>query len=164
MMYPRLSALLPISVFLASCATTAERQTLAGLHDVEADVEDITVEDSLERAMDSYRRFLEETPEGVMTPEALRRLADLQIENAYGIMGTGEIIELPASAEATVLSSATPPSSPTAELDAPESAVRASSVASTGSSAAAQATEFAESDEDFENRTTEQPTLRWRAH
>ena len=81
-------------VLLASCASNPDRETLARLHDIEADVDEVTVEDSLERAMDSYRRFLDETPEGVMTPEALRRLADLQIENAYGLTGTADIVEM----------------------------------------------------------------------
>lgn len=156
MMCRRFSALIPVTMLLASCASNPDRETLAGLHDVEADVEDITVEDSLERAMDSYRRFLEETPEGVMTPEALRRLADLQIENAYGIMGSGEIIELPAPAEAAVSGADASPSSAAPALDAPESAIRSSSVVANSSTPPAQASGFAESDEDFESRTTEQ--------
>jgi len=34
--------------------------------------------------MESYQKFLEETPESAMTPEALRRLADLKVEKEYG--------------------------------------------------------------------------------
>jgi tetratricopeptide (TPR) repeat protein len=151
-----LISLVPVTVLLASCASNPDRQTLAGLHNVEADVEDVTVEDSLERAMDSYRRFLEETPEGVMTPEALRRLADLQIENAYGIMGSGEIIELPAPAEAGVSGSEAQSSPPVADLEAPESASRPSgSVVAASANTTETTTGFAESDEDFESRTTE---------
>ncbi len=156
MTFARLIVLFPTMVLLASCASNPDRQTLAGLHDIEADVADITVEDSLERAMDSYRRFLEETPEGVMTPEALRRLADLQIENAYGIMGTGEIIELPALAESSVPAADAQVSGVTPELTAPESALRATRSVSAGSTMQTDVAGFAESDEDFENRTTEQ--------
>ena len=36
--------------------------------------------------MESYRRFLEETPESALTPEAMRRLADLKIEREYGYL------------------------------------------------------------------------------
>ena len=41
--------------------------------------------EGLEQAMQGYRRFLDETPETELTPEAMRRLADLQIEKQFGI-------------------------------------------------------------------------------
>ena len=41
--------------------------------------------------MDGYRKFLEEAPESALTPEAMRRLADLKLEKEYGILGDGEI-------------------------------------------------------------------------
>jgi len=151
-----LTLLIPVTVVLASCATNPDRETLAGLHNVDADVEDITVEDSLERAMDSYRRFLEETPEGAMTPEALRRLADLQIENAYGIMGSGEIVELPTAAVTTVDGSNLQASPTAFELEAPEAALRSAATVATESITLPEDTNPAESDEDFESRTTEQ--------
>jgi len=87
---------------LLACATPGEQAgTLSQLDSVPADVEDIHVADSLERAADSYRRFLEETTESARTPEAMRRLADLQIEQAYGVMGTDDIKEMAAPAAAT---------------------------------------------------------------
>ena len=49
------------------------------------DVQEVKVEQGLEQAMQHYRRFLEETPETPMTPEAMRRLADLQLEKQFGI-------------------------------------------------------------------------------
>ena len=55
--------------------------------------------------MQSYQRFLEETPETQRTPEAMRRLADLKIEKEYGLNGTGEMLELPAP-QAAALSEA----------------------------------------------------------
>ena len=79
---------------LAGCATTERHGTLAELADVPADVEEVYLQDSLERAAESYRRYLEETPKSARTPEAMRRLADLQIEQAYGVIGTGEIVEM----------------------------------------------------------------------
>ena len=81
---------------LAACATTttSEHGTLAQLQQVEADVEEIYLSDSLERAAQSYRRYLEETPENARTPEAMRRLADLQIEQAYGVIVNGEVVEM----------------------------------------------------------------------
>ena len=91
--------------FVVACSSNPERQTLARLHDVPPDLADIEVEDSLAMAMHSYRSFLEETPESEMTPEAMRRLADLQIENQFGIIGTGDIIELPAPPETAPVAS-----------------------------------------------------------
>jgi cellulose synthase operon protein C len=84
-------------LLLAACASNPDKHTLAQLSSVRPDVSDVHVADSLERAMESYRRFLEQTPENALTPEAMRRLADLQIESAYGIIGDGELIELEAA-------------------------------------------------------------------
>src|SRR5262249_50823444 len=66
------------------------RATLADLHNMRPDVQEAKVDQGLDQAMQSYRRFLEETPETAMTPEAMRRLADLQIEKQYGIH-TGDL-------------------------------------------------------------------------
>src|SRR5213593_3427445 len=72
---------------LAGCAAhhLSPQGTLADLHKVKPDVQDVTVEQGLDQAMQGYRRFLEETPETAMTPEAMRRLADLEIEKQFGI-------------------------------------------------------------------------------
>src|SRR5262245_31407468 len=64
--------------------------TLADLHNMRPDVQEVKVDQGLDQAMQSYRRFLEETPETSMTPEAMRRLADLQIEKQFGIH-TGDL-------------------------------------------------------------------------
>lgn len=80
---------------VAACASNSKQGTLAELERVEADLDEIYLEDSLERAAESYRRYLAETEEGARTPEAMRRLADLQIEQAYGVMGSGEFVEMP---------------------------------------------------------------------
>ena len=121
---------------LGGCATSVDNgETLAELHRMPADTAEVEVADSLDRAMESYRRFLDETPDGAMTPEALRRLADLQIEQQFGIAGTGEIIELPA---------------PT--LAAPEA--RSGNAAASGIAAAADPAVPGESDADFEERAT----------
>ena len=80
---------------LAGCAAAPNHGTLAELESVQADLEEIYLEDSLERAAASYRRYLEETSESAMTPEAMRRLADLQLEREYGVIGGGKIAEMP---------------------------------------------------------------------
>src|SRR5210317_1504218 len=91
------------STGLFACATTSENGTLSELQQVRPDVKDVYLEDSLERAAESYRRYLEETTESARTPEAMRRLADLQIEQAYGVMGSGDLVEMaaPDSAQPT---------------------------------------------------------------
>ena len=65
--------------------TTRDEHTLAELRNVQPDVQEVQVEKSLDQAMAGYRRFLEETPESALTPEAMRRLADLKIEKQFGI-------------------------------------------------------------------------------
>ena len=62
------------AVGLASCATTSQQGTLAELVNVEADLDEVYLVDGLERAAESYRRYLEETSESALTPEAMRRL------------------------------------------------------------------------------------------
>ena len=84
------------SIGLLACATTSDQGTLAGLEAVVADIDEIYVDDSLDRAAQSYRRYLEETSESARTPEAMRRFADLQIEQAYGVNGSGELVEMAA--------------------------------------------------------------------
>src|SRR5215510_10174310 len=65
--------------------TVVTTGTLAQLRSVRPDVQDMRVEQGLDQAMQNYRRFLDETPETSMTPEAMRRLADLQLEKQFGI-------------------------------------------------------------------------------
>ena len=87
---------------LAACASTTDQGTLAELEQVQADMDEVYLDDSLERAAQSYKRYLEETPESVLTPEAMRRLADLQIEREYGVTGGGQLVELPAPDAAAI--------------------------------------------------------------
>jgi len=74
------------AMLIAGCASAPPTPgTLAGLRSVEPDTQDVQVEQGLEKAMVAYRRFLDETPEGELTPEAMRRLADLQVEKEFGL-------------------------------------------------------------------------------
>ena len=105
-----------VPALVAGCSArqrqTDTSGTLATLRDVRPDLTDATVEpgQSLDQAMQGYRRFLEETPETAMTPEAMRRLADLEIEKRFGIhtgdgkpkgMAAPEAAALPAAQPAT---------------------------------------------------------------
>jgi tetratricopeptide (TPR) repeat protein len=121
------------AVLVAGCAARPGKGTLAELRNVRPDVQEAKVEQGLDQAMLGYRRFLEETPETQMTPEAMRRLADLQIEKQFGIRAGG---------------------GKPREMAAPEPAGRPAKPASP---AAAPATAgLAESEQDFERRTTAQ--------
>jgi TolA-binding protein len=89
------TSLLLAAILASACAGSPDRQTLATLHDVEPDMTEVRVDDGLDRAMIAYRNFLQEAPESALTPEAMRRLADLKLEKEYGIIG-GAPTPLPA--------------------------------------------------------------------
>ncbi|MDT8283074.1 MAG: tetratricopeptide repeat protein, partial [Gammaproteobacteria bacterium] len=75
--------LLTTYLLLISCATSNNEGTLASLDDVPFELKQEKVDSSLEKAMQSYEKFLSETAETEMTPEAIRRLADLKIQKEY---------------------------------------------------------------------------------
>ncbi len=92
----RLAAIVTPALVLVGCADLPDKHTLASLHRMPTDTTEVKVDDGLDKAMQSYRRFLDETPDGAMTPEAMRRLADLKLEKEYGILGDGKIVEVAA--------------------------------------------------------------------
>jgi tetratricopeptide (TPR) repeat protein len=118
------------AAFVCGCAARPGKGTLAELRNVRPDVQEVSVEQGLDQAMVGYRRFLEETPETQMTPEAMRRLADLQIEKQFGIRTGGK----------------------PREMAAPEPGSRPAKPASPAAATATAAP--AESEQDFERRTT----------
>lgn len=126
-------------VFMVGCAArpikpVATVGTLAELRSVRPDVQEVKVEQGLDQAMQQYRRFLDEAPETAMTPEAMRRLADLQIEKQFGIhTGNAKPREMAAPKPAPVLAGSGASSAP--------AAVTAGALSH-------------ESDQDFERRTT----------
>src|SRR5713101_2847308 len=128
-----------VPVFMVGCAVRPNKPlgttgTLAELRHVQPDVAEAKVEQGLDQAMHQYRRFLEETPETTMTPEAMRRLADLQLEKQFGIRaGNTKPREMAAPKPALVL---------------------AGSRAGSPNPAAAASAGLGESDQDFERRTT----------
>jgi tetratricopeptide (TPR) repeat protein len=127
-------------VFMVACAARPMKQvgtagTLAELRSVRPDVQEVKIEQGLDQAMQQYRRFLEEAPETAMTPEAMRRLADLQIEKQFGIRtGNTKPREMAAPKPAQVLAG--------------------SRAGSPNPVAAATIASLHESDQDFERRTT----------
>lgn len=78
--------LILITLLLNACAGIDEHGTIADLRDVDIEIVDTHIDGGLEKAMKGYQKFLEQTPESAMTPEAIRRLADLNIEREYGVI------------------------------------------------------------------------------
>jgi cellulose synthase operon protein C len=127
------------SAFLGGCAAHHKpmptQGTLADLHNVRPDVQEAETKESVDQAMQHYRKFLEETPETPMTPEAIRRLADLELEKQYGIhTGNGKPRPMP-TPESAKAPASTPARTPN----------KAAAVAGAGRG---------ESDQEFERRTT----------
>ena len=93
------------------CAQGRDKRTLADLRSVEPDVSEVLVRDGLDQAMQGYESFLDQAPESSLTPEAMRRLADLKLEKEYGYIGATQGAVVPAYAAARG-SDAAPPASP----------------------------------------------------
>lgn len=94
------------AMLLHGCGVVGKQDTIADLNKVEIEIKEEYVEGSLEKAMESYQKFLEETPEGALTPEAIRRLADLKIEKEYGVQAPGAAKVNDLAAETSKLESA----------------------------------------------------------
>ena len=95
---------LAIPAILTACQSGGGRETIAQLRNMQIEIREEAIEGGLEKAMESYRRFLEETPESALTPEAMRRLADLKVEREYGYLtapaaATGGRVSAPALSE-----------------------------------------------------------------
>lgn len=147
-------AMIFLPLALSACALTSERGTLAELRDVKLELQDTRIEDGLEKAMQSYRHFLEQTPETAMTPEAIRRLADLSIEKEYGYVGDDANKQISTAPSGTARKGA---------LSQPESSapvVMAGSDNGQGTAAAGVIASVAsESDKDFEKRVSQAEKL-----
>jgi tetratricopeptide (TPR) repeat protein len=125
-----------VPVLAVGCAAhhRSTQGTLAQLRHVEPDLQEAQIEQGLDQAMQAYRRFLEEAPQTAMTPEAMRRLADLQIEKQFGLQaGDGKSRQMAAPLHA----------------EKPKGAPAGKSPAAEGMGAGRR-----ESDQDFERRTT----------
>src|ERR1041385_4716254 len=125
-----------VSAFLGGCTAHHKpptQGTLADLQKVAPDVKDAETKQSVDQAMEHYRKFLDESPETPMTPEAIRRLADLELEKQYGIHA-GDSKPRP--------------------MPAPESAKAPASKPARTPNKAAAAGGRGESDQEFERRTT----------
>jgi cellulose synthase operon protein C len=80
-------SVLSLLFILMSCASdSSNKDSLAELKNIKVDLSDSTIDGSLEKALQSYQKFLEQTPDSAMTPEAIRRLADLKIQKEFGTL------------------------------------------------------------------------------
>jgi TolA-binding protein len=157
--------LLPV---IAACAHQADRSgTLATLHQVQPDSKEVPVEQSLDRAVQSYHDFLKQAPDSKLAPEAMRRLADLKIEKEFGIQGDGKLVERAASQSDTQGKSVAPvsgavPAEPVASSRRDQAAaLRAPAVAKIDARAAARfhpqtSAPSAASERDLEQRAASQ--------
>ena len=83
--------ILALPVMLVACHSINDKDTIAKLRHIQIEIKEEKIEGGLEKAMLSYQGFLEQTTDSALTPEAIRRLADLKIEKEYGTLteGTG---------------------------------------------------------------------------
>lgn len=91
----RIATLSIICCILAACASVGEQGTIAELSSVDLDLKDAHIDGGLDKAMQSYQKFLQQTPDSAMTPEAIRRLADLKIEKDFGVISEHEEQDAP---------------------------------------------------------------------
>ncbi len=102
---------LALLLLLCACQSIGGRDTIAKLRDMQIEIKEEKIEGGLEKAMEGYRRFLEQTPDSGLSPEAIRRLADLKVEREYGLL-SGDT-----AAERRVSAIALPPIGDTARAD-----------------------------------------------
>lgn len=78
----RSCTLIGIALLLNACAVN-NGKTIGSLQNVDIEIKEEYIDGSLEKALASYQRYLQETPESNLTPEAMRRIADLKIKQAH---------------------------------------------------------------------------------
>ena len=61
------------AALLVACQPVSDRGTIGRLRNQEITIEDVKIEGGLEKAMQSYQRFLQETPDTKLAPEAINR-------------------------------------------------------------------------------------------
>lgn len=160
-----ISVMALILIVSVSCARSVDKQTLASLEEIELDLKEAKIEGSLDKAMQSYQKFLQETPESAMTPEALRRLADLKVEKEYGSFSESADETINTTAALTQSKSATDSAaslSPSTDLTATGAVLVSEDENTQKKAAVSKDTAIAnmqESQKEFEKRTTKKTEL-----
>lgn len=141
-------AAITVTALATACATTGDRATIAQLHHVNIEIKEARVDGGIEKAIQGYQRFLAETGESKLVPEAIRRLADLKVEKEYGIIAGDPTSAKAKQSTKLVLAKPRTFDGPTIKSNM--------STRSAGKSLAAVAAvnRRTESDRDFENRAT----------
>src|SRR3972149_5378049 len=76
----------PMMLVACSSMDINNKDTIGKLRNMQIEIKEEKIEGGLDKAMLSYQRFLEGKPDPALTPEAIRRLADLKIEKEYGTL------------------------------------------------------------------------------
>ncbi|MBY6190443.1 tetratricopeptide repeat protein [Microbulbifer agarilyticus] len=147
------------ALLLSACASNSGK-TIGSLQSVDIEIRETHIDGSLEKALASYQKYLQETPETALTPEAIRRIADLKIKQAH----RAEAGILPNSNETRILSEGevaaanqhanTKVATASADLDAPELAGVSAAAASSEVALAGVARGSDEAQSDFEARAS----------
>ena len=87
----RTALALAVSAALAvGCAASPQKSTLAELHSIEPDAAEVPVDRRARAGHAGLPPLPRRDARDELTPEAMRRLADLQIEKQFGILGDGQ--------------------------------------------------------------------------
>jgi len=158
----RYATVASVAVLLHGCAAISDRGRIGSLQRVDIDIKEEHIDGSLEKALAGYQKYLQETPETALTPEAIRRIADLKIKQAHraedmAIDGAAAAAAATATATASgdgavVSIDADSARNPSGNLDAPARIGAPVAPATAVASAAASAP--AESDAAFEARAS----------
>ncbi|WP_295802601.1 tetratricopeptide repeat protein [uncultured Microbulbifer sp.] len=146
------------ALLLSACASNSGK-TIASLQKVDIEIQETRIDGSLEKALASYQKYLQETPETALTPEAIRRIADLKIKQAHraeegGYSASTETRILSAEEVASSVEQAQLRKAGTrqANLDAPEAASIAAGASQQSVELDSVARSSGESESDFEAR------------
>lgn len=83
-----LPAILLMSVLLlTACTMFNNENTVSLLEQTSIPIKDEKIDASLDKAMASYRNYLQQAPASKQSAEAMHRLANLEVEKSYGITG-----------------------------------------------------------------------------
>lgn len=155
----RRCALAAAVLLLNACAVNSGK-TIGSLQNVDIEIKEEYIDGSLEKALASYQRYLQETPESKLTPEAMRRIADLKIKQAHraedaaidgvAAAGSGAVIAIdaPEASQENTLEAPAGVAAPVAKVK--EQQLQEQQV----QEVAAEQTGAAESDADFEARAS----------
>ena len=67
-----LAAVIILVLMVSGCQTTRAKGTIGRLRNQKIDIENVEIEGGLDKAMASYQRFLEETPDSELSPSAIK--------------------------------------------------------------------------------------------